>query len=85
MIEPLKLFRMACEGIDDTRFALEYRALHNPCDINDPAMDPTAAARTGPAWDASWSGHCEQTYRIIGKLTARGVPSFGNRRAGQDL
>lgn len=73
VIEPLKRYRMAYEGIDDTRFDLEYRALHEPYDINDPAMDPTAAGRNGPAWDASWSGHYEQTYRITGSLTVRGV------------
>lgn len=72
VIEPLKLYRLRYEGIDDTRFDLTYRALHEPYDINDPAMDPTAAARHGPAWDASWSGHYEQTYRITGQLTARG-------------
>ncbi len=72
VVEPLKLYRLKYEGIDDTRFDLEYRALHEPYDINDPAMDPTAAARQGPAWDASWSGHYEQTYRITGSLTVRG-------------
>jgi hypothetical protein len=55
-IAPLKLFRLTYEGIDDTRFDLHYRALHTPFDINDPAMDPSAAARNGPAWDSSWSG-----------------------------
>jgi hypothetical protein len=72
VIEPLKLFRLSYEGIDDTRFDLTYRALHEPFDINDPAMDPTARGRNGPAWDSSWSGHYEQTYRITGSLTARG-------------
>lgn len=72
VIEPLKLFRLTYDGIDDTRFDLHYRALHEPYDINDPAMDPTAAARQGPAWDSSWSGHYEQTYRISGTLTVRG-------------
>ena len=72
VIEPLKLYRLRYEGFDDTGFDLEYRALHEPYDINDPAMDPTAAARTGPAWDASWSGHYEQTYHITGTLVVRG-------------
>ncbi|EPZ14343.1 hypothetical protein M622_18775 [Thauera terpenica 58Eu] len=61
-IEPLKHYRMRYEGIDDTRFDLELHALHEPYDINDPDMDPTAAKRHGPAWDSSWSGHYEQTY-----------------------
>lgn len=72
VIEPLKLYRLRYDGIDDTRFDLEYRALHAPYDINDPEMDPTAAARQGPAWDSSWSGHYEQTYHITGSLTVRG-------------
>lgn len=71
-IEPLKHYRVRYEGIDDTRFDLELHALHEPYDINDPDVDPTAAKRTGPAWDSSWSGHYEQTYRIRGELVARG-------------
>jgi hypothetical protein len=71
-IEPLKHYRVTYEGIDDTRFELEYFALHEPYDINDPDMDPTAARRIGPAWDSSWSGHYEVTYRIKGFLTVRG-------------
>jgi hypothetical protein len=73
VVEPLKLYKMLYEGIDETSFDLTYRALHAPYDINDPAMDPTAAARIGPAWDSSWSGHYEQTYHITGELVARGV------------
>lgn len=72
VLEPLKLYKLTYEGIDDTRFELTYRALHEPYDINDPDMDPTAVARNGPAWDSSWSGHYEQTYRITGELTVRG-------------
>jgi hypothetical protein len=73
VIEPLKRIQVTYEGIDDTRFDLEYVALHDPYDINDPAMDPTAASRNGPAWDSSWSGHYECTYRVRGTLTVRGV------------
>lgn len=72
VIEPLKLYKMRYEGIDDTSFDLIYRALHAPFDINDPEMDPMAAGRNGPAWDSSWSGHYEQTYHITGELIARG-------------
>ena len=71
-IEPLKRYRITYAGIDDTRFDLEFVALHEPYDINDPAMDPTAAKRQGPAWDSSWSGHYEATYRIRGELVVRG-------------
>ena len=72
-VEPLKHYRVVYEGIDDTRLSLDYIALHEPYDINDPAMDPMAAARVGPAWDTSWSGHYEVTYRITGELVVRGV------------
>lgn len=71
-IEPLKHYHLTYEGIDNTRFELDYVALHAPYDINDPAMDPMAAGRNGPAWDSSWSGHYEATYHITGELVVRG-------------
>lgn len=71
-IEPLKHYSLKYQGIDDTRFDLELVALHEPYDINDPNMDPTAATRTNPAWDTSWSGHYEATYHITGELVVRG-------------
>jgi len=70
--EPLMLYRASYQGIDDTHFDLEYTALHAPYDINDPAMDPMAAKRGGPAWDSSWSGHYDVTYHIKGELVVRG-------------
>ena len=71
-VEPLRRYRVVYRGIDDTRFELEYLALHEPYDINDPNMDPTAAKRIGPAWDSSWSGHYDVTYQVKGELVARG-------------
>ncbi len=71
-LEPLQGYHARYEGIDDTRFDLHFRNLHAPYDINDPAMDPTAAKRNGPAWDTSWSGHYEATYRVSGELIVRG-------------
>jgi hypothetical protein len=71
-VDPVKHYRVDYQGIDDTSFSLNYRALHAAYDINDPAMDPLAAARNGPAWDSSWSGHYEMTYRITGHLIVRG-------------
>jgi hypothetical protein len=72
VVEPINHYHVEYEGIDDTHFKLDYRALHTAYDINDPDMDPLAAARNGPAWDSSWSGHYEMTYRITGTLTVRG-------------
>ncbi|HSV71916.1 MAG TPA: hypothetical protein VLI72_17565 [Methylibium sp.] len=71
-IEPVKHYEIRYEGIDDTRFTLDLSALHEPYDCNDPAMDPLAARRNGPAWDSAWSGHFEATYRIRGELVLRG-------------
>lgn len=72
VIEPLKHYRVVYEGIDDTRFSLDYFGLHAPYDCNDPAMDPLAAQRNGPAWDSSWNGHYEATFRVKGELILRG-------------
>jgi hypothetical protein len=71
-VVPLKHHRVTYQGIDETSFALDYHALHEPYDCNDPAMDPLAAARLGPAWDSSWNGHYEATFRIKGELILRG-------------
>jgi hypothetical protein len=72
-VVPLKHYKVVYEGIDDTRFELDFHALHEPYDINDPEMDPTAAARNKGAWDKSWSGgHYETTYRVTGDLIVRG-------------
>lgn len=71
-VDPTRHYRVDYDGFDDTSFHLDYVALHAPFDINDPAMDPTAAARVGPAWDTSWSGHYDVTYRITGELVVRG-------------
>lgn len=71
-IEPLKHYKLSYQGFEDTHFELDYHALHEPYDINDPDMDPTAAARQNNAWDKAWSGHYEATYRITGQVTVRG-------------
>jgi hypothetical protein len=75
VIEPLKHYKLTYQGIDDTRFDLEYFSLHAPYDINDPAMDPMAAKRQshhGEAWDSSWSGHYDMKYRVKGEIVVRG-------------
>jgi hypothetical protein len=72
-VEPLMHYRVKYEGIDDTRFDLDYVALHAPFDLNDPAMDPIAARRNGAtSWDNAFAGHYEVTYRIRGELVLRG-------------
>lgn len=70
--DPVKQYHALYEGIDDTRLDLNFKALGEPYDINDPEMDPTAAKRLAPAWDSSWSGHYEVTYHVQGELTVRG-------------
>jgi hypothetical protein len=69
---PLKHHRIRYDGIDDTRFDLEYFGLHEPYDINDVDMDPTAASRAGSAYDKAWPGHYDATYRVKGNLVVRG-------------
>lgn len=70
--DPSRRYRAKYEGIDETRFDLDFVALHDPFDLNDPEMDPMAAKRQSGAWDASWSGHYDVTYRVTGELVARG-------------
>jgi hypothetical protein len=44
-----------------------------PFDMNDPAMDPMAAARIGQGWGgAAFAGHYEITGRITGEAVLRG-------------
>ena len=71
-VDPTRHYHVRYEGIDDTAFELDYVAIHSGYDINDVDQDPLAAARLGPAWDSSWSGHYEMTYRITGTLRLRG-------------
>src|SRR3546814_8581099 len=54
-IDPINHYRVEYQGIADTWFKLDYHALHTAYDINDPAIDPLAADRNGPAWDSSRS------------------------------
>jgi hypothetical protein len=70
--DPSRRYRARYEGIDETHFDLEFVALHDPFDLNDPEMDPMAAKRQSGAWDSSWSGHYDVTYRVTGELVARG-------------
>ena len=70
--DPTKRYELRYEGIDDTRFALDFQALHEPYDLNDPDMDPMAAKRGSGAWDTAWSGHYETTYHVTGEVTVRG-------------
>jgi hypothetical protein len=72
-VDPLSHYRIRYEGIDDTAFEIDFQALMAPFDMNDPAMDPTAAGRIGAGWGgAAFSGHYEITGRITGRLRLRG-------------
>jgi hypothetical protein len=73
VVEPLKRYELSYTGYDDTQIDLTFDALMAPYDMNDPAMDPLAAARHGGAWDASFNGHYEVTGRITGNARIRGV------------
>lgn len=72
-VEPLKRYDISYKGIDDTEIAIEFEALMDPFDMNDPDMDPLASDRIGKAWGgAALSGHYEITGRIRGEARLRG-------------
>jgi hypothetical protein len=72
VLKPLEHYRATYEGIDDTRIALEFRALMAPYDMNDPAMDPLAGKRLANGWSEAFGGHFEITGRVTGELVVRG-------------
>lgn len=73
-VEPLKHYRLDYVGIDDTEIHVDFKALMEPFDMNDPDMDPLAAPRIGKGWGgAAFSGHYEITGRITGEARLRGV------------
>ena len=74
VIEPLKHYHACYEGIDDTRIDLEFKALMDPFDMNDPAQDPSAAGRLGHGWSHAFGGHFEITGRVTGEAILRGKP-----------
>ncbi len=72
-VDPLKRYTIDYVGIDDTEMHVEFRSLMEPFDMNDPDMDPMAAARIGKGWGgAAFSGHYEITGRITGEVRLRG-------------
>jgi hypothetical protein len=73
MVEPLKRWHIRYQGIDDTEFDLQFASLMPPFDMNDPAMDPMAAARHGVGWEKAFHGHYEITGRITGRARIRGT------------
>jgi hypothetical protein len=71
-VTPLKHYDVHYEGIDDTRIDLEFKALMDPFDMNDPEMDPMAARRLSHGWSSAFGGHFEITGRVTGELVLRG-------------
>ena len=71
--DPLEHYTITYDGIDDTSFEIDFRALMRPFDMNDPAIDPMASGRIGAGWGgAAFSGHYEITGHIAGHLRLRG-------------
>src|SRR3546814_7843292 len=64
-VDPVNHYRVEYQGIDDTWFKLDYRALHTAYDINDPAIDPLAAKRNGPAWDSRSEEHTSELQSLM--------------------
>jgi hypothetical protein len=71
-LDPLKKYTVHYEGIDDTRIDLEFTALMDPYDMNDPEMDPKAAGRIGQGWSNAFHGHFELTGKVTGEAVLRG-------------
>lgn len=71
--KPLEHYLIDYVGIDDTEIHLEFKALADPWDINDPKTDPLAQSRIGAGWDSAFSGHYELTGRITGEARIRGT------------
>ena len=69
---PLKHYRIDYLGIDDTELHIDFKSLMDPFDMNDPAQDPKAAARSGKGWDHAFGGHYEITGHITGEARIRG-------------
>ncbi len=70
-------YRVRYEGIDDTAFELDARAIMTAYDIHDPAMDPKARATQDErdahsGYGAAYGGHYDQLCRITGSLRVRG-------------
>ena len=64
-------------GFDDTEAHLEFRGLHEPFDINDPAQSPKAVLDLAKRAEAAGQGeayanHFDLTGRITGSLKLRG-------------
>jgi hypothetical protein len=61
-------------SFDDQRglsFDVQYKALMEPYDIHDPAMDPLAAS-TDDVSATAYAGHWDQSGRVTGKFTLEG-------------
>lgn len=70
--QPLKHYEFRYEGIDDTLIELDFKALMDPYDMNDPVMDPLAASRQAHGWSKAFGGHFEITGRVTGTAILRG-------------
>jgi hypothetical protein len=72
VLKPLLHTRIDYVGIDDTELHLDWKALMDPYDVNDPQQDPIAAKRVGKSWGVAFHGHYEVTGHITGKARIRG-------------
>jgi len=73
----LRDYRIDYVGFDDTEAHLDFRGLHEPFDINDPAHSPKAVEDPARRADAAGQGeayanHFDLTGRITGTLKVRG-------------
>ncbi len=66
--EPNRVYDVRFDDGEGTSIEFTFRALMDPFDIHDPAMDPLA----GEAWGDAYNGHFDQTGVFTGELVLRG-------------
>jgi hypothetical protein len=68
-IEPNRVYDVRFDDGEGTSIAFTFRALMDPFDIHDRAMDPMA----GEAWGDAYNGHFDQTGVFSGQVVLRGA------------
>lgn len=76
-VGPPRDYRIDYQGANGAELHLDVAGLHEPYDIHDPAMSPTAAPTPagqveGSGFGAGFSGHFDITCRLTGTLTLGG-------------
>ena len=70
-------YRIDYVGVHDTEIHLDFDGIHEPYDINDPAIDPMARRSTSDAiahsgFGSAYASHFDLTMRATGQIKVRG-------------